>query len=227
LLAGLMRADGERVAMPRIQVCGPKISARLMSECESLEMGEETVLSVVVVNSGLADADVELSCVLPQGLTLAQPEATDGEADEAIAPVTGDDDLPGAGAAIPVQTQALPAMTRENRTLVYDLHVKAAEETKDGVIAHTQVIEIPVRATMDQKSKTEQLLGASVAWRVRGEDAQLGEAVALRVHGKEVLGLSGADWNGVFWTSVLLLATVICLYAAIHRERKEEDYCFE
>ena len=227
LLAGTLRADGERVAMPRIQVCGPKISARLMSERESLEAGEETTLSIVVVNSGLADADVQISCMLPKGLALARQTATDGEADEKAVPLPGDDDLPGAGAVIPVETDVLPAMTGENRTLVYNLHVKAAEETKEGVIARTQVIEIPVRALMDQKSSPEQLLGASVAWCVSGEEAQLGEAVALRVHGKEVLGLSKADWNGVFWTGILLLAAVLCLYAAMHRGHREEDYCFE
>jgi len=31
----------------------------------------------------------------------------------------------------------------------------------------------------------------------------------------------------VFWTSVLLLLTVVCLYAAIHKDKKEEEYCFE
>ncbi|MBQ7887289.1 MAG: hypothetical protein IJ313_10400, partial [Clostridia bacterium] len=81
LIAPVLRLDEEQVAAPRVQICGAKISARLMTECEMLETGRETTLSVVVVNSGLAEADVKLSCVLPDGLTLAQE--TEREEDEA------------------------------------------------------------------------------------------------------------------------------------------------
>ena len=42
-----------------------------------------------------------------------------------------------------------------------------------------------------------------------------------------VLGLTRADWNGVFWAGIMLLVTVVCLYAAVKREKHEEDYCFE
>ena len=56
---------------------------------------------------------------------------------------------------------------------------------------------------------------------------QLGEAVAMRVVRPEFLGMSRADWNGVFWASVLLVVTVLCLYVAVRRESKEEDFCCE
>lgn len=72
LIAGTLRVDGERVPLPRIEVCDARISARLMAEKENLEVGEETLLSVVVVNAGLAAADVRLSCMLPEGLSLAE-----------------------------------------------------------------------------------------------------------------------------------------------------------
>ena len=59
------------------------------------------------------------------------------------------------------------------------------------------------------------------------KQAQLGEAVALSVLPQTVLGLTRADWNGVFWAGVLMLLTLICLYAAVKKEKCEEDYCFD
>ena len=225
LIAPVISLDGERVAAPRIQVCGPKIHARLLSDHETLETGEEATLSVVVVNSGLADADVKLSCVLPQGLTLAGDEE---EEKKLVPAVQGDDQLPGAGETIPVEDgAAAPVMQQENRSLVFDLHMDAARQTADGVIAHTQVIDIPVRAQIAQGRMTQQMLGAALAWSVGGEAAQLGEAVAMSVHPQKVLGLTRADWNGVFWAGVLLLVTLVCLYAAVKKEKREEEYCFE
>lgn len=53
LLSGQLRVDGERVSLPRIQVCGPKITARLLPEADQLKQGEEMALRVVVVNAAL------------------------------------------------------------------------------------------------------------------------------------------------------------------------------
>ena len=224
LIAPLVAVDGARIAAPRIQVCGPRIHARLMAPKESLETGEETALSIVVVNSGLAGADVQLSCVLPEGLTLAREE------DEgALLPGDmGDDQLPGAGEAIPVQDEpAAPVMNREDRSLVFDLYMDAARQTTDGVIANTQVIEIPVRAEIAQGRQKQQMLGAALAWSVGGRQAALGEAIAMSVRPQTVLGLTNEDWNGVFWAGVLLMLTALCLYAAVKKEKQEQDYCFE
>ena len=225
LIAPVISMDGQAVAAPRVQVCGPKISARLLAQDESLETGEETMLSVVVVNGGLAEADVQLSCVLPDGLTLAGEREDE---DKKITPAVQDDQLPGAGEAIPVEGEAAaPVLQQENRTLVFDLHMDAAKQTADGVIAHTQVIEIPVRAQIEQGRMTQQALGTALAWSVGEEQAQLGEAVAMSVRPQTILGLTRADWNGVFWAGVLLLVTMVCLYAAVKKEKREEDYCFE
>jgi len=228
LIAPVITLDGEEVAAPRVQVCGPRIHARLITPKETLETGEETTLSIVVVNGGLAQADVQLSCMLPEGLTLAQKDE-DEEDKGAIVPADGgDDQLPGAGETIPVEDEtAAPVMRRENRTLVFDVHMDAARQTADGVIAHTQVIDIPVRAKIAQNKKTQQMLGAALAWSVGGSQAALGEAVAMSVHPEKVLGLTHEDWNGVFWASVLLMLTMLCLYAAVKKEKREEDYCFE
>ena len=227
LIAPVITVDGERVAAPRVQICGPRISARLLAGSESLETGEETTLSVVVVNSGLAQTDVQLSCVLPEGLTFADDDEKKEE--KSVVPAVQDDgQLPGAGEAIPVEdVKAEPVMHREDRTLVFDVHMDAARQTADGVIAHTQVIEIPVRATIAQGRMTQQALGAALAWSVGDKQAQLGEAVALSVRPQTVLGLTRADWNGVFWAGVLMLLTLICLYAAVKKDKREEDYCFE
>ncbi|MBR4039061.1 MAG: hypothetical protein IKJ11_03060 [Clostridia bacterium] len=231
LIAPVLHVDGADVAAPRVQVCGAKISARLMAGAESLETGEETTLSVVVVNSGLAEADVRLSCVLPKGLTLAGDAQSeeDEEDEEAVVPVPqGDDQLPGAGEAVPAEdAPAVGVMTQENRTLVFNLHMDAARRTKDGVVAATRVLEIPVKAQIAQGRMTQQMLGASLAWSVDEEQAQLAEAVALSVTPQTVLGLTRADWNGVFWAGVMLLVTLICLYAAVKKDKRAEDYCFE
>ena len=226
LIAPVINVDGAEIAAPRVQVCGPQISARLMAESETLETGEETVLSIVVVNSGLAEADVQLSCVLPEGLTIADDEQ---EEEKPVVPAAQDDGrLPGAGETIPVEDKVSePAMKQDDRTLVFDVHMDAARQTADGVIANTQVIEIPVRAEIAQGRMTEQMLGAALAWSVDHAQTALGEAVALSVRPQTVLGLTRADWNGVFWAGVLLLLTSVCLYAAVKKDKREEDYCFE
>ena len=89
------------------------------------------------------------------------------------------------------------------------------------------MIEIPVVAAAPQDKLSEQLVGASLAWSVGEEQTQLGDTVAMRVYRAEFLGMSRADWNGVFWAGVLLMVTVICLYAAVRRENREEDFCCE
>ena len=61
LLTGALRVDGKRVALPRVQLCGAKISARLLPQMDSLKAGETMALRVVLVNSGLAGADVRVS----------------------------------------------------------------------------------------------------------------------------------------------------------------------
>ena len=48
LLSGVLRVDGQRIALPRVQLCGPKISAKLLPQTDNLKAGEETALRVVV-----------------------------------------------------------------------------------------------------------------------------------------------------------------------------------
>lgn len=230
LMTGVLRADGERVPLPRIQVCGARIRAKLTADSEELEAGEETNLRVVVVNAGLAPADVQVSCTLPSGLTLADGDAEHeeyGEEKEATAgeliATAGEMPPPDDGAAL-VQASAV----QENSgTLVFDLHMEAARETEGGVTASTRTIEIPIRAEEAQENLNGRLVGAALAWTVDGGDAQLGEAVAMRVTGAEFMGIAEDEWNGVFWAGVLLLITIACLCAAVRKDKKEEDYCFD
>lgn len=222
LMSGVLRADGERVPLPRIQVCDAKVSAKLTADSEELEAGEETSLRIVLVNSGLVPADVQVSCMLPEGLVLAgkETQATPGEA---AAKDDGDSGM--AAGEVVAQAQSVPAMTQENRTLIYDVRMDAAEQTEDGVAASTQVIEIPVRAQETKKNLSEQLVGAALSWTVDDGQAQLGDALAMRVHRAEFMGISEAEWNGIFWASLLLLIMVVCLFAAVRSERKKEDFC--
>jgi len=223
LLSGALLVDGERVALPRVEVCGSKISAALMTDKENLEAGETAKLSMVVVNSGLAAADVKLSCVLPTGLTL-HDEEEDAQSKAVVPP---DDDGTAAGAKIPAVIAQEVSRTLENRTLVFDLHMEAARETDSGVVANTQVLEIPVIAEAPQDQLSEALLGATMAWSVDDMPVQLGDAVAMRVVRDEFMGISKSEWNGIFWAGVLMLAAVACLYAAARRDSRTEDFCCE
>ena len=115
-----------------MQLCGAKISARLLPQTDSLKAGETMALRVVLVNSGLAGADVQVSCVLPEGLSLVTDEETEtepetepeeamgGEAESAL-PTEADD---GRGAdAEPVladeETLAEPEIRQENGAAVF------------------------------------------------------------------------------------------------------------
>lgn len=224
LLVGTLHADGKRVSLPRLQVCGARISARLLSDTDSLEAGETAGLRLIVVNSGLADADVRLSCVLPKGLKLA------GSQEQAATPAEAGASLPpdGAGAAVTaVNAPALGGAAEDNRTLVFDLHMDAASETPGGVKAATCVIDLPVVAKEPQKEMKEQLVGAALAWTVDGGEVQLSEAVTMRVLRPTIMGITPDDWNGIFWAGVLLLVTISLLCAAVRSDGNDEDFCCE
>lgn len=227
LMSGVLRADGERVAMPRIQVCDAKVSASLTAESEELEAGEETNLRIVVVNSGLVPADVRVSCVLPEGLTLAGGKEAAATPDEAALPPDDGDSAKSAAdvAAAQDADAAAPAMSQENRTLVFELRMDAAKETEGGVSASTQVLNIPVRADEPQKELSERLVGTTLAWSVDDGQAQLGDALAMRVYQAKFLGIDEAEWNGIFWATLLLVVMVVCLYAAVRSDGKKEDFC--
>ena len=233
LLTGALRVDGRRVALPRVQLCGAKISAKLLPQADSLKAGEEMALRVVLVNSGLAGADVQVSCVLPEGLSLVkaeetepepeteQKEATGGEAESALPPEADD----GRGAdAEPVladeETLAEPEIRQENGAAVFSLHIDAAGED-----AATRVVTLRVRADEPQENIKERLLGATLAWQIDAGETQLGEAACVRVYRPMVLGLTKDEWMGIFWAGLLLVVTVSCLFAAFNSDNKREKYC--
>ena len=233
LLTGALRVDSKRVALPRVQLCGAKISARLLPQTDSLKAGETMALRVVLVNSGLAGADVQVSCVLPEGLSLVkaeetapeseteQEEATGGEAESALPPEADD----GLGAdAEPVladeETLAEPEIRQENGAAVFSLHIDAAGED-----AATRVVTLRVRADEPQDNIKERLLGATLAWQTDAGETQLGEAACVRVYQPMVFGLTKDEWMGILWAGLLLVVTVSCLFAAFNSENKREKYC--
>lgn len=229
LIAGTLHADGERVPLPRIQVCGPKISAQLIAEDTALEAGEETVLRVMVVNEGLAGADMLLSCALPNGLERAdrrKDEEKKGEEDGKPAALPPEDgDSGAAGAAVMADGAQTLAEAEDADTVVFRWHMDAAKETEEGVVAATRVFELPVRSTRPQKDLSEQLVGAAMAYSVNGEAMQLAEPAAMRLYTPSFLGLSKDDWGSVFWACVLMMITVGCLYGAVRAGRDKDDYC--
>ncbi len=254
LLAGSLRVDGKLVPLARVQVCGPMITARLVADAQSVEAGEAMTLRVMVINSGLAGAGVRVRCALPEGLTLCtdetseaqdaqqeqtaedgepdaqgqtgedgepdaddeQNESTQDEADEAAVLPEDDGGMPGAGEAVAAVSGG---------ELVYDLYMEPASERSGGIVPSTHVIEIPVAATEAMDKVDEKLLGATLAWSVGGGEAQLGEAVALRVYRPQFLGLDMEQWMGIFWASLLMLATALALFFALRS--KDDDYAYE
>lgn len=233
LIAGTLYAGGERVPLPRIQVCGPRISAQLVAEDNALEAGEETTLRVMVVNEGFVGADMTLSCALPDGLELAAAQKEKEQKDEEKVAVLPDGEDRGAGPdgvpALAESAESLMEQTAaENNTVVFTWRMEAAEETENGLVAATQVFEIPVRSTRAQKDLEEQLVGASFTYSVNGGEMQLGEAEAMRLYTPSFMGVTRSEWGGVFWACVLMMITVACLYGAVRAGRdKEEYFCCE
>ena len=239
LLNGTLRVGGKRVAVPRIQLCGARISARLLPQAESLETGEEMALNVVVVNAGLAAADVRVSCVLPDGISLVteekkadaatEDEAETGESDEkTVVPwMTDDGAKPQAEAVAADHAQEEPEIRRENDAIVFDLHMDAADEQAGAVDANTRVVRLRVRADEPLENMREKLLGATLAWQTDHGDTQLGEAVAMRVYRPMMLGLTREEWTGILWAGFLLVVTVGCLFAAFNAEKRREERCYD
>lgn len=223
LLSGELLVDGERVPLPRIQVCGPVITARLLPESDVLEQGEEMALRVVVVNSGLAGADVRLSCVLPEGLSLVTQEEAQ-EATPAQATLPGGDDGAVLDAAAVLAEEGAQVTVQEDGTLVFDLHMDPASEQDGAVTVNTRVVNLRVRADMPQEDIREQMLGTTLAWSTDGGETRLGEAVAVRVYSPMFLGLTGDEWGGIFWAGLLLVITVSCLYAAVCVDKQKDDF---
>lgn len=223
LLAGQLRVDGARVPLPRVQVCGPKITARLLPEMDNLRAGQEMGLRLMVVNTGLAEADVQLSCVLPHGLTLVEEERTPGEADKR----TPDDDETPHAAPVLAENEEEPPMRREKNTLIFDVHMDAATERAGGVDANTRVIDLKVRADEPHSDIKEQLLGTTLAWKTDEGQTNLGQSAAVRVYRPVFADMDKADWHAIFWAGLLLVVTVFCLYAAVGAERKRDEYNFD
>ena len=175
---------------------------------------------MALANSGLAAADVKVSCTLPEGLALTKESRTRAERkDEEATP--DEAKLPAGGG------KATPAMAAGAPQLAFDVHMEAAQQTADGVTAYTTVIDIPVTALAPQEKISEQLLGAALSWQVEDEPPQLAQAIAMKVRRPSFLGIEKDDWSGVFWASVLLMITVAGLCAAVKGERNKEDFCCE
>ena len=232
LLAPVLTVDKKRVSVPMLQAVGPMISATLTPERDALEEGRMMDLTITLVNTGLAPADVELSCLLPEGLsaapTDAQRTATAGEASETTAALPPHSDVPpgAAGEAIPASAPA--AHTRaQDGALLFAVHMDAAAQTDSGVAASTKEITLRVRADMPMEDMGERLLGTALAWRVDEGDTQLSEAAVLRVYRSGFLGMTSSEWNGILLAALLMLVTVCCLYSAVRSDSKQDDYCFE
>ena len=236
LLSGTLYADGGRVPLPRIQVCGPKVSVQLVAEDHALEAGEETVLRLMVVNEGLVGADMTLSCALPEGLELVareidRTEDEDKEAEKtAVLPA---ENHGGAGAdGVPVMAEEAESLAEqiafENDTVIFNWHMAAAKETENGVVAATHAFELPVRSVKEKKDLKEELVGAAFTYTVNGGQTQLGQPEALRLYTPSFMGVTRSEWGGVFWACVLMMITVSCLYGAVRAGRdKEEYFCCE
>lgn len=214
LLPSVLTVDGERIPAPMLRIVGPMISAKLTPQGDALKEGDAMTLTITVVNSGLAPADVELSCLLPEGLSaLLPPENTQEKAEKS--------------SAIPASAVQSPLRRTQDGALVYAVHMDAAQETKDGIAAAAKEITLRVRADAPLDEVSERLLGASLSWRTDEESPLMSEAAALRVYQTGFMGLDSAEWNGILLAALLMLVTVCCLYTAVRADSKQEDYCFD
>ena len=173
-------------------------------QTDNLKAGEETALRVVLVNAGMAEADVRVSCMLPEGISLvtapkpqqdteAKESGDNAEAEEeapkAVAPEQ-DDGGADAEAVLAEGAEQLvdePEIRQENGRIVFDLHMAAAGEE-----AYTRVVTLRVRADEPQENIKERLLGTTLAWQIDAGETQLGEAACVRVYRPMVLGLTKA-----------------------------------
>ena len=191
----------------------------------------------MLVNAGMAEADVRVSCMLPEGISLvtapkpqqdteAKESGDNAEAEEeapkAVAPEQ-DDGGADAEAVLADGAEQLvdePEIRQENGGIVFDLHMDAAGEE-----AYTRVVTLRVRADEPQENIKERLLGTTLAWQIDAGETQLGEAACVRVYRPMVLVLTKDEWMGIFWAGLLLVVTVSCLFAAFNSDNKREKYC--
>ena len=214
LIAPVLTVDGKRISAPMLRVVSAMISATLTPELTSLEEGGMMNLAITVVNSGLADADVELSCLLPAGLSVLAASTKN----------PGDPPAPDAQAV--ADGDGAPMERAEDGALVYAVHMDAAKETEAGIAAATKELLLRVRADVPLEEARERLLGATLAWRTNAGDTKLSEPAVLRVYPSGFMGLARAEWNGILLAALLMLVTVCCLCSAV-RSDKQDDYCFE
>ena len=238
LLCGVLTVDGKRIAMPMLKAAGPLISARLIPEGTQLQEGEIMDMVVTIANAGLAAADVELTCLLPDGLTLIQaltgaPTNQQPEKRKQDAPVVPAEDpgeppaQAGAAQAVMRSEPVAPVIKAEDGLIHLSVHMDAARETDSGIAAATLEIPLRVRADAPVDAADDRMLGASLAWKADGGDTQLEQAVALNIQRSGMFGLSDSEWNGILLASLLMIVTICCLYSAVKSDKREEDYCFE
>lgn len=230
LLSGVLRVNGERMPMPRVQACAAQITAQLIPEADSLEVGAQMDMRIAVVNTGLMPSDVRVCCLLPEGLSPVPQEKDGATPAEAAALPPDDGAAPQAAAMLTEEAEAPEASafeyTPENRTLIYALHMDAAQETADGVLASTRSLTVRVRADEPQSGLREKLVGASLAYDADG-DMRMAEAAAVRVYTPAFLGITRDEWGGIFWAAVLLVVTVSCLYAAVRSSDDAGDLVYD
>ena len=200
LMTGILTVDQKRIDAPALHIVGPMINARLTPQKTSLAEGGAMDLAITVVNTGLAAADVELSCLLPEGLSLDKENT---------------------------QEASQPRLRPEDGALLYTLHMDAATQTDSGVAASAKEILLRVRADVPAEELDDRLLGASLAWQTNAGATQLSEAAAMRVHRQGFLGLDHSEWNGILLAGILMLATICCLCSAMRSDGKQDEYCFD
>ena len=200
--------------------------------------GEAMDMIVTVANAGLAAADVEITCLLPEGLVLMHdltkaPETMPKETPEQHVSAMPDADSgeppaqDGAAQAVMNSEPAEPVVYEEDGRIFLSVHMDAARETDSGIAAAALEIPLRVRAAAAVDSVDDRMLGAALAWNADGGDTHLEEAVALEIRRSGMLGLSDAEWNGILLASLLMIVTICCLYSAVKSDKREEDYCFD
>lgn len=190
VLVSQVTAGDERLTPQRVTVQGPLLSLQLLCEATSARAGDEIPLALVIENKGRAPADVTVQAALPQGMALARFVTR------------------GMGNKI------------SGQTLSWNVHLDAAQMGLDGRLVPTQErIEFIASAKALSSGERERLLGVFATYRAGNQTPGISNVAQVTLKGSTFMGATQEEWAALFWATLLLLVTGVCLYCTIRREK--------
>lgn len=190
VLVSDVTANGERLTPQRLTVQGPLLSLQIECGVQNVRAGDEIPVALIVSNKGRADADVTLQTVLPKGMALSR-FVTRGMHNK----ISG-------------------------QTLSWQVHLDAAQMGLDGRLVPTQErIEFVAKAQAVGEGERQRLLGVFSTYRAGNQAPGISNVAQVTLSRTTFLGATQEEWAALFWATLLLLVTGVCLYCTIRREK--------